>query len=65
MTPCPTRERGHNGDAMCDLSGWPVVRGQECFRCRNVRLETASAGAEAQKGEALLTGPPQARMGGV
>lgn len=56
MPACPTRERGHNGDSQCLWSGWPVVRGQLCWRCQTSgppHLEGAgqvliSASADAQ-----------------
>ena len=34
-TPCDTEPRGHNGATKCAKSGFPVVAGQTCWRCKN------------------------------
>ena len=44
--PCPTKERGHNGDSLCARSGWPVVRGQMCWRCERVQSDFVPPGPE-------------------
>lgn len=48
MASCPTKDRGHNGDSQCSRSGWPVVRGQVCFRCKNHPPEVIAPPARSQ-----------------
>ena len=44
--PCLTKERGHNGASICARTGWAVVRGQVCWRCKRVQSDVVPPGPD-------------------